>query len=193
MAANGRVCTGYSKPKVALYGESGGTVTYTSGMDLARGVSVNLSINAADDNKFYANNVVAEDASGTFGGGTVTLVNDGLKRDAARLIYGLPVADADGWVHCDDDATVPYVGIGYIKRYMEDSVTSFVPVVLRKCKFQMFGDDASTQEENIDWQTQELTATVMRDDTAKHAWRYLGNEYATEALAEAALDTALGI
>ena len=127
------------------------------------------------------------------GGGTVTLVNDGLKRTAARLIYGLPAADGDGWVACDDDTAIPYVGIGYIKRYMEEGVTSWVPVVLKKCKFQMFGDDAATQEEEIDWQTQELTATVMRDDSAKHCWRLLGNEYASEALAEAALKAALDI
>ena len=193
MSAAGRVCTGYSKPYVALYGNSGGTISYTSGQQLARGVSVALDIEAADENKFYADNVVAEDASGTFGGGTVTLVNDGLKRDAARLIYGLPAADGDGWVHCDDDTAIPYVGIGYIKRWMEDGVTSWQPIVLRKCKFQMFGDDAETQQENIDWQTQELTATVMRDDSSKHAWRLLGNEYTTEALAEAALQAALGL
>ena len=193
MAAAGRVCTGYSKPKVALYGETGGVVSYTSGQDLARGVSVTLDIQAADENKFYANNVVAEDASGTFGGGTVTLVNDGLKRAAARLIYGLPSPDGDGWVPCDDDTSIPYVGIGYIKQYMEEGVTSWVPVVLKKCKFQMFGDSAATQEDEIDWQTQELTATVMRDDSAKHCWRLLGNEYASEALAEAALNAVLGI
>ena len=40
MAANGRVITGFSQPYVALYSESGGTVTYASGQILARGVSV---------------------------------------------------------------------------------------------------------------------------------------------------------
>ena len=191
--AAGRVCTGYSKPYVALYVNTAGVISYTDGQLLARGVSVSLDIDAADDNNFYADNIIAESASGTFGGGSVTLVNDGLKRAAARLIYGLPAADGDGWVACDDDTDIPHVGIGYIKRYMEDGVTSYVPVVLKKCKFAMFGDDAETQEDEIDWQTQELTATVMRDDSTKHCWRLLGNEYSTEALAEAALKAALDI
>lgn len=40
--ANGKVITGYSKPYVALYNNNGGTITYTSGMPLARGVDVSL-------------------------------------------------------------------------------------------------------------------------------------------------------
>ena len=46
--AAGRVCTGYSKPYVAVYSESSGTVTYTGGMRLGRGVSVSLDIDAAE-------------------------------------------------------------------------------------------------------------------------------------------------
>lgn len=55
--ANGRVLTGFSKPYVAEYSASGNTVTYKSGMILARGVSVSLSVEASDDNIFYADNV----------------------------------------------------------------------------------------------------------------------------------------
>ena len=38
--ANGRIITGFSKPYVAKYAESSGTVTYSDGMVLARGVEV---------------------------------------------------------------------------------------------------------------------------------------------------------
>ena len=50
MAANGRVITGFSKPYIANYAASGTTVTYSGGMVLARGVSVSLAPESADDN-----------------------------------------------------------------------------------------------------------------------------------------------
>ena len=193
MAANGRVITGFSYPYVALYSESGGTISYTSGQILARGVNVDLSIDAADDNNFYADNVVAESATGMFGGGTCTLTVDGLLTAAEKLILGLPTADGEGWTAYGDAASIPYVGLGFIVRYMSDGVTTYVPIVLNKVKFKMPNLSAATQEEEIDWQTQELTAQIMRDDTNAHNWRYIGADVATEAAAEAAIRAFLGI
>jgi phi13 family phage major tail protein len=185
MAANGRVITGFSKPYVALYAEAGGVVSYSSAQILARGVSVSFDIeDATDDNNFYADNILAESVSGTFGGGSVTLTVDGLFTAAEKLILGLPSADGDGWTSYDDDMSIPNVGIGFVVRYMSDGVTSYVPVVLTKCKFATPSLSANTQEEEIDWQTQELTANVMRDDSAKHCWMKKGDAQTTEALAE---------
>ena len=45
--ANGRVCTGFSKPYVALYNEASGVITYSGGMILARGVSVEIEPDTA--------------------------------------------------------------------------------------------------------------------------------------------------
>lgn len=185
MAANGRVITGFSQPYVALYSESGGTISYASGQILARGVNVSLSLDAADDNNFYADNVIAESATGMFGGGTCTLTVDGLLTAAEKLILGLPTADGDGWTAYGDAASIPYVGLGFIVRYMSDGVTSYVPVILNKVKFKMPGLSAATQEDEIDWQTQELEATIMRDDSSDHNWKLVGSGQATEAAAAA--------
>lgn len=185
--ANGRVCTGFSKPYVAVYSATGGTITYASGQDLARGVDVSIEPETSEDNIFYANNVASESASGSFTGGTVTLTVDGLKTAAEKLIMGLPTAGADGFMAYDNSQQIPYVGIGFIARYMEDGVTSYVPYVLTKCVFSQIGTEAATQEDEIDWQTQELTATIMRGDDAAQTWKYVGNEYETEALAYTAM------
>ena len=72
MAAAGRVTTGFSLPYVALYAASGGSITYSSGAKLARGVDVTISPESSDDNKFYADNQVAEEDSGRFTGGTIS-------------------------------------------------------------------------------------------------------------------------
>lgn len=193
MSVAGKVLTGFSLPYVALYGHSGTTVTYTNGQKLARGVSVSIEPESGEENNFYADNIAAESSPGVFTNGTVNLTVDGLLVAAERLIMGLPEADSNGFMHYGDDMEIPYVGIGFICRYMSDGVTSYTPVVLRKCRFTSPGTSANTQGEEIDWQTQELSAAILRDDTAKHDWKYVGGDEATEAEAEAKIKTVLNI
>lgn len=195
--ANGRVITGFSHPYVAKYATTEQTgnivLAYSDGQILARGVSASLSVESSDDNNFYADNIIAETAAGSFGSGELTLTVDGLLDAASRLILGLPAADGDGWTHYGDSMDIPYVGVGFIVRYMSGGTTTYVPVVLHKCKFAVPNIDAATQEDAIDFQTQELTATVLRDDTANHEWRVVGTAVTTEALADNAIKTYLNI
>ena len=191
--AAGKVITGFSKPYVAIYSNSGQTVTYTNGQQLARGVEAEISPEVSDANNFYADNVVAETAAGIFTGGELTLTVDGLFQAAEKLIMGLPEAATDGFVAYGAESTPPFVGVGFIIRYMSDGVTSYKPVVLPKCAFAPITISAATQEDEIDWQTQELTASIFRDDTDVMAWQYSGGEETTEAAAEAKIKTKLGI
>lgn len=196
--ANGRVITGYSQPYVALYTNAGGTVTYSSGQALARGVDVSISPEAADAIQFYADNTVAETAGGGFTGGTVTLTVDGLKEAAQRLIMGLPAAstvsvggDTVNINDFGDGMDIPYVGIGFIVRYMEDGVTSYDAVVLTKTRFSVFGTEAATQEDAIAFQTQSLEATIYKDDTSNHNWKRVSEPQDTEADALAVIQALL--
>lgn len=197
--ANGRVVTGYSKPYVALYAESQGTVSYSSGQYLARGVSVSLDVSTGDSQNFYADNVLAESASGVFSSGTVTLTVDGLKDAARKAIMGLPtetsITVTTGttvkFQDYDDRQSIPYVGIGFVVRVMEGGTTSYIPYVLTKAIFSEDGLEAATQEESIEFQTTELTATLMRDDSTNHMWRRIGEAQTSEAAAEAAIKAVL--
>lgn len=179
----GKIVTGFSKPYVALYSASAGTITYTSGQLLSQGVSVSGSADQADDNNFYADNVISETESGVFTSGELSLTVKGLEQDAEKLIMGLPTAGENGFVAYDDDQSVPDVGIGFVVRYMQDGVTTYTPVIYPRCAFQFPNVDAATQEENIDWQTQELTATIKRAEDAKRTWKYMGDAETTEAAA----------
>ena len=183
--AAGRVLTGFSLPYVAKYTNSGSTITYSQGQKLARGVSVSIEAEAEDDNIFYADNISAESAPGIFTSGTATLTVDGLKLAAEQLIMGIPAADSEGFIHYGESLSIPYVGIGFICRYMEDGVTSYVPVILTKARFVTPGINAQTATETIDWQTQELTASLLRDDSTNHDWKMVGSAETTEAAAEA--------
>ena len=198
--ANGKVITGYSRPFVALYNNNEGTITYTSGMPLARGVDVSVEAETGDAVNFYADNVMAESVGGVFTGATITMTVDGLKDAARKLIMGLPNAEpitvgtnsVDIYTY-DDRQNIPNVGIGFVVRYMESGVTSYQPVVFTKASFSVDGLDAATQEEEIEFQTTELEASLMRDDSEHHAWRKIGAEQTSEADAVAVVKSLLNI
>lgn len=186
--AAGRVCTGFSKPYVAQYSYTGGAVSYSTPAELARGVSVAIDPESSDANVFYANNIQAEQESGIFSGGTLTLTVDGLLIDKTALLMGLEFTDGtDKWIAFGDSANTPFFGVGFITRYRSGGVTTFVPTIITKVKFDQIGNEAETQEENIDWQTQELTAQMYRDDSEAQTWKYEGIEYESEADAVTAL------
>ena len=192
------VTTGFSKPYYALYAASGGTVTYSSGGLLARGVSVAVDATTVEDNNFYADNILAESENGQVSGGTLTLTVDGLDQTARRRIFGLPAAATSGsysgFTAYGDEATMPFCGVGFIRRTMNNGVTNYWAVIFPKVKFAFNGEDAQTSEDQISWQTTELSASFFRDDTSHHNWKYVGETaYTTEASAEAALKGLLSI
>lgn len=198
--ANGKVITGYSKPYVALYAANNGSPTYSGGIPLARGVDVSVEAETGDSVNFYADNVLAESVGGVFTGATITMTVDGLKDAARRLIMGLPEptsltvgSNTVDVFEYDDRQNIPYVGIGFIIRYMEQGVTTYQPVVFTKAAFSVDGIEAATQEEEVEFQTTELEASLLRDDSTNHIWKRIAADQTTEAAAEAVIRTMLNI
>lgn len=188
----GRVCTGFSKPYIAEYTTTLTGFEFKNPEILARGVSVKITPNSASNSDFYADNQKAESGGSKFTGGSLALTVDGLKSTAEQKIMGTPATDPEGWLTYDDDQEAPYLAFGCIARYMSEGVESFVPVVIVKTKFDQTSLEAETQGENITFQSQSLNAVIFRGDDSKHTWKYMGKEYATEELADAALVTKLG-
>lgn len=196
------VTTGFSKPIIAMYSNEGQVVTYTNPKALGRGVSVELEIDTADDNNFYADNVLAETETSSFTSGSATITVDGLDNAAATAILGLPsptaltVQSPDTTVQMQGygkEMDPPFVGFGCVRRTMMQGVTQYWPFILPKVKFGLPSENMATQENQIDWQTQELTATVMRDDTAAANWKVISAEgMATEAAAVQAINAFFG-
>lgn len=199
MSANGRVITGFSKPYVALYGiDGGGDLAYTDTAVLARGVDVTITPETSDNNDYYGDNEIIESVSGVFTGGTVSLNIDGLLPAAERMIFGLPAPDSvtvggnsvDAYRY-GDAMSIPYVGLGFVIRYMSDGVTSYVPVVLHRVKFHLPTTAAATSTDSIDWQSQPLEATIYRDETSAHNWKTVFAAQSDEATAVSVLTTVL--
>lgn len=193
--ADGKVITGYSNPIVAKYTFANNTITYSDKMPLARGVEVSMDVEVGDATNFYANNTIAEAVAGQFNGATATLTVDGLKDAARNLIAGITStgtitvgADTVNTVIYDDLQVIPYVGIGFVVRYMENGVTTYAPVILPKAQFSPEGLEAATQGEEVEFQTTELTATIMRADDINHAWKVIAEDQDTEADAVAVIN-----
>lgn len=193
--ANGKVITGYSCPIVAKYNYSSNTISYTNKMALARGVEVDMEVEIGDATNFFADNTIAEAVAGQFNGATATFTVDGLKDSARDLIAGL-VTDKNIIVGTstvkakvyDDLQVIPYVGIGFVVRYMENGNTTYAPVILPKAQFSPESIKAATQGESVEFQTTELQATVMRADDANHSWKVIAEDQATEAAAVAVIE-----
>lgn len=194
MSAFGRVRVGFSRPWVAKYSNTDGTVTYSNGCRLARGVDVSLSPETSDNTDFYADNGVQESEGGTFNGGTLKLTCDDPLAAAKALIEGTPAADTDGWVKHGESTSKPYVGLGWIVTYVSNGVYSYVPTVVRKARLNSIADEASTRADGIEYQTSAQEYAIFRDDTANHDWKWVNEAgYETEDAAEAALKAALGV
>lgn len=193
--ANGKVITGYSQPIVAKYSYSSNTISYSNVMPLARGVEVQMEVEIGDATNFFADNTIAEAVAGQFNGATATLTVDGLKDAARDLIAGLVTSKTiiansstvTAKVY-DDLQVIPYVGIGFVVRYMENGVTTYAPIILPKAQFSPESLNAATQGEEVEFQTTELQATVMRADDASHSWKIVAEDQTTEAAAVAVIN-----
>lgn len=184
--AAGRVCTGFSSPLVAVYNNG----TYSDGTELARGVNVEVSVTKSDDNIFYADNAAAETVGGAFASGTLTLTVDGLKAATRRLLYST-LPSSEGISSYPAAMTGKSVGVGFIARFMENGATSYVGFVVPNVVFDLPSLSAATQEEDINWQTEQLTGTILKDANGNWLYETVGSQ--TEATTLAAIKTLLNI
>lgn len=192
---------GLSKPYYAIYSATGQTVTYSAGALMGKYTNLSISLDSQDANILYADNAAAE-SDQQFTGGTATITTDDLVAEVMVAVLGAQeVAITDEaittaspqWVVFDDQQVVPYVGVGGVIKKKINGVIKWVAFVLDKVQFSTPGIEAVTQGETIEWQTQELTATIMRSDAENHPWFRLSSAMDSEADAEAAVQQYLNI
>lgn len=192
---------GLSKPYYAIYNANSGTPTYTAGAVMGKATEANIEIDTSDNNNLYADNGIAE-TDVQFAGGTLTLSTDDLSPEVNAAILGItpvPLSEITGVTDedvneliFDDSQVTPYLGVGFIVKHIVGGVTKWRGIVLTKIIFAVPADAATTQGETIEWQVPELTATIMRDDSATHSWKKEAM-FTTEAQAEAYIQARLGI
>ena len=193
------VTTGFSRIHVAVYANNGGTVSYSQCVELARAKSMELSVETTDVNNYYANNQLAESDPASFKSGSLKVGVDGLSGTEEAMILGITESTMQVGVKevkvvkFGKKMNPPYMGVGAVKRMQMNGVVSYRPVILTKARFAVPADAAETQEENINWQNQDLEATIMRDDTAEANWKIIPAEnMTTEEEAVAFIKAVLG-
>ncbi len=193
---------GLSKPYFAKYSNTAGTTTYSGGAAIGKAVELSMTLEGQNDSILYADNGPAE-SDNEFGGGSITLKTDDLLPEPMIGILGIkevPITGNDKitttgakWMVFDDEQETPYVGFGAIVKRKINGSVKWSALIYPKIQFQNTGDAATTQGKSIEWQTPELTAALLRDDTVYHEWRRLSSPLDTEAEAEALIRSFLNI
>lgn len=194
------VTIGFSEPYVAKYSFSGGNVTYSGGMKLGRGVNMTIEANIAEDNDFFADDVVAESETGAVTSLNGTMTIDGMEPEVAAFVLGLPEATQEeinkeqvDVYDYDDRMNAPYLGLGGLRMVQMKGVKYWEPWVLTKVKISIPNEEMKTKEDQIDWQTQEIPVPILRDDTDNRRWKRVFARQTTKAKALNILKTYLKI
>lgn len=191
---------GCSYLKYAKYAASGNTVSYSDGGTAAKLVSVQVALDSASDNDFYADNAIDE-TDNVFAGGTLTVKTNDLTDAVSKVILGLQsqalssvtgITDEAEEILFDNRQLTPYLGIGLVIKHRRGGVDAWTGIVLNKVLFNVPADAAETQGKQISWQTPELTAKIMRDDSAYQGWKKQAT-FTTEAQAIVYLNNRLSI
>ena len=195
---------GLSKPYAAVYAVSGGTVSYTSGKLCGKAISLELSLEGGNDNILYADNAPCESDT-QFAGGSLTIGTDDLYADVMKTFLGMPeesitttgftnfTTASPKWYKNNDDQVVPYLGFGAIAKKKIGGAIKYVAIIFNKIQFANLAQSMETQGDTVSWQTESIEATVMRDDSTKHDWRWISSDLDTETDAETLIKDALDI
>lgn len=177
---------GLSKPFYAKYAAANQVVTYSDGGSMGKLVNASIEPDDNDTTIFYADNGPAESAQ-IFSGGTLTIEVDRLNAAVVGALMGITPGSSATPVGTtldfQADAVIPYVGVGLISKSIVDNAQVWMAIILPKVQFIMPGLNMETQGEEIEFSGNELTATILRDDTANANWMKWGY-FTTEANAE---------
>ena len=161
---------GLKYPVVGKYNESGGTVSHTDGMVLAKAIQANISINQFGA-RLYADDGLSESDEG-FQDGTIGLNIDDLSQDAAKFVFG--ASEAAGGVTGDDttkmlvykgDDDVPDVGVGFYAPRKKNGVRSYRAIFFTRVKFGYPSETIDTKGEQITYGTPTIQGAIQLDAT----------------------------
>lgn len=178
----------------------GAVTAYGTWQTMGKAISASFEQTEADNNPLYANNGIAENDASSGSGGTLTLTLDRLKQAAAVDLYGLTLTSTSvtvnstsvtgtGFDYSGTEQSSP-VGCAFIRWNQEDDSRAYHEVVLfRNVTFQMPNVDAQTLGETIEWQTPEITGTVVgKEGDGTKPW-YVTRVFPSQAAAEKFITT----
>lgn len=190
MAGIGLYGVYYAKATVA-----NGVVTgYAGVQSMGKAISASFERTEADNNPLYANNAIAENDASSGSGGTLTLTLDRLTQAAYADLFGMTAQESSvtvgsetvtgtGFDYTGDEQGAP-VGVAFIKWHQENDQRNKHEVVLfRNVTFSPPNIDGQTMGESIEWQTPEITGTVVgKEGDGTNPW-FVTRVFPTQAAA----------
>lgn len=177
---------GLAKPYYAKYSNTGSAVSYSDGGLIGRAIEASIELEDTEAVILYADNVAAESVA-SFSTGTLTLTVDELSVEDAGAILGIEteaVATPNGTaLKFKSGSSIPYLGFGLIVNKIVNNVNVYMGLILNKIQFRVPAGSYTTMGETVEFQTPELEATIMKDDTPDGVWQEWG-EFSTFADAE---------
>lgn len=183
-----------------------GTISYTDPISLGRLVQFAIEPESAQDSSFYSDD--GKELSDTqFPGGRLRLRISqatpevltyllGLKTRALSNVEGVTDENAVELVY-DDSQEAPELGVGLeVWGKWKDKTTGKVKegwqaIFLRRVMFSNPSESVETKGQTVNWQTMELEADIMQDESATREWKNTA-EFTTEAQALAYIKDKVG-
>ena len=177
---------------VANYAESGSTVTYSDGKDMAEIVKADVSITPYEAS-FYSNNRMSDKIT-EFKEGSLSVEIDNLELEDTGTLLGHTYTPATGdspakLVYGDADVA-PFVGVGFVTTKRKTGTMKYLGIVYTKVKFAEPSDNISTKGENLTLSAEAISGAIMKDAAGK--WKEV-TEHNTEAEALEAVKAYLSI
>lgn len=160
--------------------------TYSAGQVIGRAVSANLAVQNAEG-ELYADDMLSEYVT-EFVSADFTAEVDNISLSNQATMYGATYASDEMQTNKTDDP--PYGGIGGYQVVRVRGVRKYRAWFFPKVRAMMPDWDAATQGNSISFGTQPIQMKVM--PPAYGPWYYV-KEFATEAAAQAYIDTKLGV
>jgi phi13 family phage major tail protein len=151
---------------VATVNETTGAITYATPKKPAKAISFTFEPTVADA-KLYADDTLAE-SDFHVTGGNVTMGID--REDLQTQCDMLGHTYTDGEVVDNVDDVAPYVGVGRITKLMVDGEIKYRGTVLALVKFNEPSENDTTQGENVEFNTTELSGTMVVPEDGN--WRH---------------------
>ena len=173
---------------------SGQPLQYKKGMIATRAVAANITYERSE-NKFYANDVLAENDNSA-ASGTISIEGSEFLPEARVYLFNVRKKTENGkTVYRETSVPSPYIGLGYLTVTIYNGQYKYTAYWIHKMQFALNGDNAKTKGETIEWQTETAEGTIMGvviDETGEPAFRDFA-EFATAKEAEEWLDAKAGI
>lgn len=165
---------------------SGQPLVYKPGMIATRAVAATITYER-DENKFYADDVLAESDNGA-AGGTISIEGSEFLPEARVYLFNVrEIDEGNKKIYRETSAPSPYIGLGYMTVTIYKGVYKYTAYWIHKMQFALSGDNAKTRGETIEWQTETAEGSIMGvviDDQGEPAFRdFVEFENAADAVA----------